>query len=436
MGINYKQQQKINRKIISFYREFYNNRFLRDFVFIIPKSNLTDRTGKRINTKIPAKTLEPNTNYSKKFLYWIFNNHNGFNTQGNLYAGLNYFKTIPNYNNRDYSTMYTDKLFFDFDTENQQLKEAKQNVIAVYDKYTGKQLNRELKEVQEQYIKILNRSTEFKQTYKEAKKLYNEFVTVGFKPLILFSGSKGFHLYLIMKEQQLEDYTNTNIIFYNNLIEKYNFNSLDYAVFNKGLAVKHRVPYSKHSITGLYTMPISITEMKPTEIIDYARELTTEKIVNFDYNSYMDPAVNILMEHEKQIAKIKQDYNKKLYNQIKQMEAIPNNNGNKKDNIFNDVRELAKYLMGKPAKEYPAKNYNMYNCIFHNDRNPSAKVNKKYFSCYSCNLKYNYFDLIKHYFQQMTNKEVSNNQVKEIMKKILNNETPSQIAKEINENLI
>ena len=128
MGINYKQQQKINRKIISFYREFYNNRFLRDFVFIIPKSNLTDRTGKRINTKIPAKTLEPNTNYSKKFLYWIFNNHNGFNTQGNLYAGLNYFKTIPNYNNRDYSTMYTDKLFFDFDTENQQLKEAKQNV--------------------------------------------------------------------------------------------------------------------------------------------------------------------------------------------------------------------------------------------------------------------------------------------------------------------
>ena len=63
-----------------------------------------------------------------------------------------------------------------------------------------------------------------------------------------------------------------------------------------------------------------------------------------------------------------------------------------KDAIFSDMRILLKVIVGDPVKEF--KNYNSYNCPFHDDKSPSARVYKNNFLCATENLHLNSFDAI------------------------------------------
>lgn len=65
-----------------------------------------------------------------------------------------------------------------------------------------------------------------------------------------------------------------------------------------------------------------------------------------------------------------------------------------------DHRVFFKTLLGVPVREYPDKEYVMYNCPFkdHNDRKPSFRVHKKGYYCYGCQKKGNYWQFLKDYY--------------------------------------
>ena len=73
------------------------------------------------------------------------------------------------------------------------------------------------------------------------------------------------------------------------------------------------------------------------------------------------------------------------------------------DDLFKDVRNLTRLVLGEPEKEY--NKYNVYLCPFHDDHNPSARVYRKNFICESCGVHYRYFDFIKNYFGLKSDKE-------------------------------
>ena len=73
------------------------------------------------------------------------------------------------------------------------------------------------------------------------------------------------------------------------------------------------------------------------------------------------------------------------------------------DDLFKDMRNLTRLVLGEPKKEY--NTYNVYLCPFHDDHIPSARVYRKNFRCEACNIHYNYFDFIKNYFGLKSDKE-------------------------------
>jgi hypothetical protein len=64
-----------------------------------------------------------------------------------------------------------------------------------------------------------------------------------------------------------------------------------------------------------------------------------------------------------------------------------------------DHRLFFKSILGKPEREYPEKEYVMYQCPFkgHDDNKPSFRVHKTGYHCYGCGKKGNYFQFLKDY---------------------------------------
>ena len=77
---------------------------------------------------------------------------------------------------------------------------------------------------------------------------------------------------------------------------------------------------------------------------------------------------------------------------------------NVSDLMFKDMRVLLKIILGEPAREFKA--YNTYNCPFHDDKKPSARVYTKNFLCASENLHLNYFEFIRKYYKLNSDDEV------------------------------
>jgi DNA primase len=67
--------------------------------------------------------------------------------------------------------------------------------------------------------------------------------------------------------------------------------------------------------------------------------------------------------------------------------------------VFIVHRVFFRSILGDPVKEYPDKDYFMYNCPFqdHEDKKPSFRVHKKGYYCYGCQKKGNYWQFLKDY---------------------------------------
>ena len=77
--------------------------------------------------------------------------------------------------------------------------------------------------------------------------------------------------------------------------------------------------------------------------------------------------------------------------------------------MFKDLRTLVRFVCGDDNLVSEHERYNKYHCVFHDDKNPSAIVGKKKYTCLSSNChinKLNYFEFIKEWFNLDTDDEV------------------------------
>lgn len=71
--------------------------------------------------------------------------------------------------------------------------------------------------------------------------------------------------------------------------------------------------------------------------------------------------------------------------------------GSKYSGPVEDHRVFFKPILGDPIREYPEKEYLMYNCPFsdHDDLKPSFRVHKTGYYCYGCQRRGNYWQFLK-----------------------------------------
>lgn len=402
-----------------FYKGYYNYHYFRDLRYI--KDSTISKNGKKskYNTVVLKYPLSPDIKPSKIFLNFLLKHHD--KGIGSLVGSLTHYKNIGDYREKDLSLVYSDRLFFDFDIEDKRTKILKHKIkdVKQNQNITGRERLSLIKQYQEDFQNLILEEDILKEPFTQVMKLkdYLSQIDKDFKPFIVFSGSKGFHVNLFYEDTNLQDLTNLNESLAELFRKKLGLNLLDFNIYNNVLTGVQRIPYNIHERTNLITNPISPN----VTYDDFIQEVSRNKrdVISFDINDYYSPK----WFHE-DLIKLDSENNKRIrenYSKQKTLQKLPRENlttahyKGESDLIFSDMRELCKLLIGEPA--YQREHYNKYNCPFHDDKIPSSQVGKKYFKCYGCNLKLNYYDFIKKFYNLNSDSEVKS-KMREIKQKI------------------
>lgn len=218
-------------------------------------------------------------------------------------------------------------------------------------------------------------SDDLSKAYDDVNRMRNYLKVNGLNSVIVFSGSKGYHLYIeiapfLFKDTEIRNgvdwnkYFNSFVCF---LIHdgKHTYDTLDKVNFSAGLNGNIRLLGSKHPVTG-----------KVCEIIKGS------------------------FKSDRQITRIQDEAQKKAYCQIEIVEQ-EKQDALKRTKIIdgndpvanNDLRVVFRELTGD-IKVYP-KGYGYCCCPVHGDTHPSLLVTKEWFSCSACSFKGNVFTLRK-----------------------------------------
>lgn len=195
----------------------------------------------------------------------------------------------------------------------------------------------------------------------------------GYNCILVKSGGKGYHLYVQTPPHDFnkigKDNANTLFKCYiRQLILLDVYYTLDMVHLNAGLLSNIRLLGSKHSRTG-ETCTIIEGEFNETPLPNNSND--EEKLM-------------------KAVAKAKEiiEKQKEKRKQTRRLQLETNNDLKE----ATDLREVFKELSDTTI-EYG--DYNMCNCIFHNEKHPSLRVTHDYYYCASCNAKGNIYTLIK-----------------------------------------
>jgi hypothetical protein len=291
-----------------------------------------------------------------------------------------------------------DRLFFDFDfdkiPEISYLKDSINHAILTNNKQVKKEL------ISKYHEHLLNNKTALK-PLEELRKLTKFLDDKNIKSYPIFSGSKGFHLYIFFKPT-LFDKDSFNVIAYDifkHFRDTLKLQLLDENVFKNPSERIIRLPYFKHPVTELYTYPININDSY-TEII---KGSFNPKINNFNIANYVNATGNLeLLEliksreitTKEQIKELKVKDNK-IRNIQKQrlLKKVENNKDFKI--VEKDCRKIANKFLGSP--KYDNGKYLLYNCCFHHDTHPSLTVYEDRFVCH-CIGELNYLGFVMKYF--------------------------------------
>lgn len=400
---------KYGRK--KFYSDFYKSHFLRDFLFLKANPNV------EFDTDSPYLPYDAKLNYNKSiqnFLIKYTNPKNKFH--GALISQLTYYKTIGDLRSKDESNRFCNCLFFDFDSDADKLHDLKIEIPIAYDDLTGKSRLKRIAEIQQQYQDILFTSDILEKPFNDAKKLYDYFKSNNITPYTVFSGSKGIHLYIFFDECKLNNYSEISYKLAESYKSALNLPTLDLAVNKDAIARKSRIIYSKHETSNLFATPFDI---ESESIADVLKKSKKQRIEQFNLSNYTiadDNFVGVLKNVDAEITAKTEIIvaEKKKWNQAINGAAISDA---EKDEIFSDMRVLLKVIIGDPVKEF--KNYNSYNCPFHDDNSPSARVYKNNFLCATENLHLNYFDFIRKYFD-LPDDDAVKDKMNELKKLVMN----------------
>ena len=232
--------------------------------------------------------------------------------------------------------------------------------------------------------------------YLEAIRLYDFMEQkLDLKPLLIFSGSKGFHINVFFDGMQLNRISEISHrlfkVYQHNLGLKY----LDEAVNKDALGRSQRVQYVYHSSTGLLTQPIDRGLS-----YDYVLEVISsnkKKPISFNISEYLAPKqfTDYLLKLDsdfKARARLKvMNDNVKQQLQVKERQSMFNVDVEHDSPINIDMRDLARYyrITGKEGG-----NKMIILCPFHDDHHPSAVVFENRIYCSTCGKSFNYYDLI------------------------------------------
>jgi CHC2-type zinc finger protein len=380
--------------------EFFDNKFYRDFRPLSYYYKYDKVLTRAKNIRIIEKDLS-------LVPHWFFFHFKKYcyNNLSNIYAELypcqnasefeDKFEKNPN---NPHPNKIIDRLFFDFDLDNsKRAKELKDEILTDIAKKNLSTVNKKMNEYNQA---LLEKEKIALQPYKDMIKLYKHLESFDIKPYPVFSGSKGFHLYIFFPETTELTMDSINYLSLS-IAEKFkkscDLKSIDFNVNRDAYARLFRLPYCKHPVTQLYTYPIDIDDSY-NDIIDksFNPEIQDFKISDYKESEGNKAFTEHLLNLNEDYMKIKEelDKNKKL-NQIRAEKRLKKYNGkaiNNQNSIFSDCRKLAKEFLGDPVKNYGT--YVTYHCPFHEDNNPSMSVYEKTFIC-GCFGKMNYFEFIK-----------------------------------------
>ncbi len=287
--------------------------------------------------------------------------------------------------------MVFDRVFLDFDVSHPEVKKIKKELTDL--RIHGLKYERSRQdELKDQLQDLIINDKIAKQAIEEAKYFAIKFKeTFGNYPVLFFSGCKGCHAYIFFKATGFKNLNLAVSWFAENVKKSYKQHTLDLSVTQDAQARLSRIPYSKHQLTNLTVVPFSIQD-DYDEII--MRSLNTH-VESFNKEDYQT-------DFHKHLQKIDlvETYNAAVKNMNRTKKMIRLDDSNDLGGIY-DHRIFFRSILGDPVREYPDKEYVMYNCPFqdHNDNKPSFRVHKSGYYCYGCQKKGNYWQFLKDHYR-------------------------------------
>lgn len=392
------------KRLKDYYSNYYANNFLRDFRYIFDdKSMFNDvLTAKKYNKKDNSK--------SRALNFLTLEKHNG--KLGLLGGEITYFKSLEDYKEGNIAKRYCDRLFFDFDVEDDRVSKIKEDMKEAFETLEGKEKFNQINMLKKDFQRLIFNDDLLEPTFNEASRLCQYLEGLGLKPYLVFSGSKGFHVNVFFDEMQLMNLSQISKGLAVTYSKKLNLKFLDYAVFDKNRIHRRlqRCQYVQHSKTDLFTLPIP-------SVYDYDEALAIIKKnkrspIDFDMSEYKAP-----IDFNEALAHMNEEFSKINARRQRDLEKVNLDRQKrfKKNFRGSKFKSLADINMIDLANAYGLEGISkgdrmIVKCPFHDDKRPSAVVFEKRFYCSSCGSTLNYYDFVAK-IEGLSDK-------KEIMKKV------------------
>lgn len=349
--------------IKDYYVEFLNHDLSRDFLSI-------GRFPKDIESKkFPQRTMKNILNERCKF-------------QNKLFYSITIKKD---------GIRLSDRLFFDFDLDNKTYKELQTPSDA---------------------RDMLFNSNILETPFNEVAMVYDYLSDNGFNPYVIFSASKGVHMYCFFEPCHIENIGIISMKYAETIQKGLNLKTIDFAVNKDAHKRKARMPYSRHNKTDLFATPYNIND----DIKDILSDAVNPTIKDFHMADYiMKGFSESLMETDKEVSNLLEKRQQRIEKE-KEFKRQTN-----KDVIVHKKIDLSAINMRELVKDVASGyfiksmgNYDIYNCPFHSDSHHSGGCYEKRFYCASCGKSWNYYDFISEFYNLSEPKDIINELKKHI----------------------
>lgn len=397
-------------KLLEYYNSFLGGNWNRDFLKIPLTTDYTQQLRYR---SVSKKKQFLKTHAKQSFM--------------NTYYSISSFENLKELkkdkNNMNNQNRLHDRFFFDLDVDNEVISDFKEKIHQCFsDKHNSvKDAISQSRHLQCEVQDYLSDSELLDIALDETRQLHDELIEDGFKPYILFSGSKGFHVYVFFDFVKLENINQISELLVNRYEKELGIKHFDKSVNTNAVKSKSRIPFSKHGTSGFFTVPVDVMNQSKKEILEYAKNpfKNDDEVKSFDYDNLINHEVKQeLIEFDKTISTHLNEINSKyteLNNKKKELRHVKNHLRKGVDFTVDAEKEIdfsdidMRRLVGSVltvVKSYT--DYDTFHCPFHNDKNPSASAYKERFYCSSCSKSWNYYDFVKDYFGLSDTKDIIN----------------------------
>ena len=406
-------------RLIQYYNEFFDNKYLRDFRFI-GKTNKTCHAPKTPSTKIKQ---------TKKARRFILKAHsNKISKYYRFYGGLSYYDSMIDYQLANEDAKMVNHIFLDIDAPikiDSEFRDYTHKQEDAKRDLTGKEYMDKMDYYQEKIQDLIFNTNLLKESWNKSKRMDEYFTKQGLTTYNCFSSSKGFHTRLFFKPIHLNNYNHIIHSLHKGLVEKLDLQGiLDDQVTGKDsnpISSVERLPYSYNEKSGLRVTPFEFGVDSFDDVLETSLKLAKHnKLTNVD-DFFLDDYTNKDFHNSLKKIDVQLDVLNEKENTAKEKlmkEQIANGTVNGKyignTGLFKDLRTLVRFICGDTNLVSEHERYNKYKCFFHDDKSPSCIVGKKNYTCLSSNCKINklnYFGFIKEWFKLESDDEVKGKMV-------------------------